>query len=76
MNAINTHAVYAQKSCAPGMESGDVTSLSSSFVYTPGGSIRGGNITQPFRPVRTAFQADVPLGSLWNVEPDLAGPII
>src|ERR1051325_929568 len=46
---------------------------------TPGGgSIPGpaGNISQYLLPVRTAFQAEVALGSLWNVEPLRLGPII
>jgi hypothetical protein len=35
-----------------------------------------GNISQYFEPVSTAFQADVALGSLWNVLPLRAGPRI
>lgn len=36
----------------------------------------GGKSIQSFRPVTTAFHADVAFGSQWNVEPERAGPAI
>jgi hypothetical protein len=35
-----------------------------SETKTPGGTTSGGKKSQPFAPVRTAFQADVAFGSL------------
>ncbi|KAH3667323.1 hypothetical protein OGAPHI_002972 [Ogataea philodendri] len=66
-NPDNTH------SASP---SGDVTSLSSSFVCTPGGVTCGGSMIHSLDPSSTVFHADVLLGSLWNVEPDRCGPMI
>ena len=40
------------------------------------GSATGGNMSQYFEPRMTAFQADVPFGSAWNVLPERAGPMI
>ena len=59
------------------MLSGAVISLWSSLKIMPGGgAVLGeeGNMSQYFEPVRTAFQADVALGSLWKVDPERAGP--
>lgn len=67
---------WYEKVNTPGIESGDVTSDSSSLVYTPGGAVSGGNSIQPLDPEITAFQADVPFGSLWKVDPERAGPTI
>lgn len=61
------------------MLSGAVISLWSSLRMMPGGGAcepPEGNISQYFEPVSTAFQADVALGSLWNVLPLRAGPRI
>lgn len=61
------------------MLSGEVISLWSSEMMTPGGGgMPGpeGNMSQYFEPVRGAFHAFVALGSLWKVEPLRAGPMM
>ena len=47
-----------------------------SWPGTPGGTTCGGKSTHFLEPFTTAFQAEVAFGSLWNEEPDLAGPMI
>ena len=42
----------------------------------PGGKMWGGYSIHFLEPVTTAFQAEVALGSLWNVEPERGGPMI
>lgn len=45
-------------------------------VCTPGGGWSGGKSTHRLVPASTPFHADVPLGSVWKVDPDRAGPAI
>ena len=42
----------------------------------PGGVELGGYMTHFLDPRMTAFQAEVEFGSLWNVDPERAGPMI
>ena len=63
------------------MLSGAVICEPSGEMCRPGmglaeGSATGGNMIQYFEPPMTAFQAEVPLGSAWKVEPEREGPII